>query len=567
MASGGSRENRVDSAWTGPLRRLVFGHFLAAAAEWAVYIGVFVYAYQRGGTAATGLASICLLAVTVVAAPFAGLAVSRLQPNAARLISLVVQAIGCLIAGVGMVAEWSLLVVLLGSSLALSIFSMLRPSQAILVPLLCERPRQLTTANQWIGHSDSSAALFGPLASTGLMLIGGPGAVLLGFGLALAVAALLQFVDQAAGRSSRRAAMIQAPSLRDVVVGPFKQLRERGGLLALIGLIMFQYGLVGALDILFVVIALDTLALDEAASGLLTTAFGAGAAGAVVLSAIAHRLNRLAFSLSAGLLVCGLVVGSLAVILSGSSASLTPLLIGMPLLGAARFVVVVVSRALLQRSADDDTVGSVFALMEFGSGIGILAGSVVAQVTLAISGPSLTLAAFAGLYLAMLVGTWRSVRTAEESATVPIVEMGLLRKVPAFTPLAPMTLETVARHAEVVDVEQGATVILEGEQGDRFYAVMNGEFEVVMSGEFMRNVSRGGSFGEVALLANVDRTATVRATETSTLLAIDQEPFLRAITSHDSSSRTIWNVISEMDFGDREVEIPDVGEDVANGEL
>lgn len=566
MASGGGSENRVDDAWTGPLRRLVFGHFLAAAAEWAVYIGVFVYAFQRGGTAATGLASICLLLLTVIASPFAGLAVSRMQPNAARLISLVVQALGCLIAGVAVLADWSLFIVLFGSSLTLSIFTMLRPSQAMLVPLLCERPRQLTTANLWLGHSDSSAALLGPLVSTGLMLIGGPGAVLLGFGVALVVASLLQFVDHAAGRSSRRA-IVQTSSLRDVVISPFQQLKERGGPLALIGLIMFQYGMVGALDILFVVIALDTLALDEAASSLLTTAFGAGAVGAVVLSAVAHRLNRLALALSLGLLVCGLIVGVLAVILSGSSASITPLLIGMPLLGAARFVVVVVSRALLQRSADDDTVGSVFALMEFGSGIGILAGSIVAQVTLAISGPSLTLAVFAGAYFLMLVSTRRSIRMAEQSATVPIVEMGLLRKVPAFTPLPPMTLETVARQAEVVDVDKGTTVITEGESGDRFFAVMNGEFEVVMDGKFMRNVSRGGSFGEVALLANVDRTATVRATEASTLLAIDQEPFLRAIASHDSSSRTIWSVISEMEFGDREVAIPDVGEDGADGAL
>ncbi len=554
MVSGASG---VDDAWTGPLRRLVLGHFLSAAAEWAVYIAVFVYAFQRGGAPATGLASISLLAITVVASPLAGLAVSRLQPNTARLISLVVQAIGCLLAGVAALGEWSLVVVLFGSSLTLSIFTMLRPSQAILVPLLCERPRQLTTANLWVGHSDSSAALLGPLASTGLMLIGGPGAVLVGFGLALAFAAGLQFVDRAAGRSSRMAA-VEAPSLSEVVTAPFKQLRARGGLLALIGLIMFQYGMVGALDILFVVIALETLGLDEAASSLLTTFFGAGAVGAVVLSSLAHRANRLAVALSAGLLVCGLVVGALAVILAGSAASITPLLIGMPILGAARFVVVVVSRALLQRSADDDTVGSVFALMEFGSGIGILVGSIVAQVTLAISGPALTLGVFAVAYVLMLIGSFRSVRNAESSATVPIVEMGLLRKVPAFTPLPPMTLETVARQAEVVEIDPDTTVIAEGEAGDRFFAVMNGAFDVVMDGEFVRTINRGGSFGEVALLADVERTATVTSTEASTLLAIDQESFLRAIASHDSARQLMWGTISEMEFGDREVHIPDL---------
>ena len=113
--------DEMGEAWNGPLRRLVLGHFLGASAEWAVYIGAFVYAFQRGGAAATGLASIILLAVTVVASPIAGLGVARLQPNSARLISLAGQATGLLIAGIGALGGASLIVVLAGSSLALSL--------------------------------------------------------------------------------------------------------------------------------------------------------------------------------------------------------------------------------------------------------------------------------------------------------------------------------------------------------------------------------------------------------------------------------------------------------------
>ena len=554
--TSGARGN--SEAWNGPLRRLVFGHFLAAAAEWAVYIGAFVYAYQRGGAVATGVASITLLAITLVVSPLSGFVVARLQPNTARLVSLAGQAVGCCIAGAAALAGGSLVIVLVGSSITLSMFTMIRASQAVLMPLLCDRPRQLTTASLWIGHADSSAAFLGPLFSTGLMLLGGPGAVLLGFGAALLVALALQYIDHALGRSSRRE-VAEAPSLREVVVSPIAQLRARGGLLALVGLIMFQYGIVGALDILFVVITLDTLELDEAAASLLTTSFGVGAVGAVGLTSLAHRMNRLAASVLAGLFVCGVVVGVLALVLTSASASLTPLLIGIPILGAARFVVLVISRALLQRSADDDTLVGVFALMEVGSGVGILIGSILAQVTLALSGPSLTLTVFAVAYFGVLAGSWRSVRQAESSATVPIVEIGLLRNVPAFTPLPPMALETVARQAELVEVGAKATVIVEGEAGDRFFAVMNGSFDVVMKGQHMRTARKGDSFGEVALLANVDRTATVTALEQSTLLAIDQDSFLRAVGSHESAHVLMWGAISEMEFGDTVVEIPDVG--------
>ena len=555
MSRGGGR--RAEDTWNGPLRRLVFGHFVGAAAEWAVYIGAFVYAFQQGGARATGFASIVLLAVTVVSAPLGGLAVARLQPNSARLFSFVAQAAGLLVAGVGAFNDASLIVVLAGSAVMLASFRMQRPAQAILLPLLCNRPAQLSTASLWIGHSDSFAALAGPLASTGLMLVGGPGAVLFGFGVLLVVAAVLQLVDHSLGASSRQA-VVEAPTLREVVMAPIRQLRARGGLLILIGLIMFQYGLVGALDILFVVISLETLELDEATSSLLTTSFGLGALGAVVLSSLAYRLQRLAASLSAGLFISGLVVAVLATLLATSSPSLLPLLIGLPALGAARFTVVVVSRTLLQRSADDDTIGGVFALMELGSGIGILTGSVVAQITLAISGPTLTLSVFAAAYGIMLVASWRSVRTAEATATVPIVEMGVLRKIPAFAPLPSIALETVARRAELVEAAAGTMIIEQGAVGDRFFVVTDGAFDVVMDGDYVRTVRRGGSFGEVALLAQVKRTATVTAVESGSLLAIEQEPFLRAVASHDVARQHMVAAVSDMDFGDRVVEVTEL---------
>ena len=183
--------------------------------------------------------------------------------------------------------------------------------------------------------------------------------------------------------------------------------------------------------------------------------------------------------LSAGLVICAVVIGLLAVALSGSSASITPLFVGLPILGAARFTVVVVSRALLQRSADDDTVAGVFVLQELGSGVGILAGSITAQLTLAVSGPTLTLAVFAATYGLVAFATWRSLRMAESSASVPLVEIGLLRQVPAFAPLPPMTLEAVARHAELVEVGSTSQVVRQGETGDRFYVVMTGALSLI----------------------------------------------------------------------------------------
>ena len=89
-------------------------------------------------------------------------------------------------------------------------------------------------------------------------------------------------------------------------------------------------------------------------------------------------------------------------------------------------------------------------------------------------------------------------------------------------------------------------MIAEGEEGDRFYAVADGSFDIVAHGRHVSTVRRGGCFGEVALLANVARTATITASRSGSLLAIDRVPFLIAVTGSDSSRQAAWGVIRTM---------------------
>ncbi|MGZ4806489.1 MAG: cyclic nucleotide-binding domain-containing protein, partial [Ilumatobacteraceae bacterium] len=85
-------------------------------------------------------------------------------------------------------------------------------------------------------------------------------------------------------------------------------------------------------------------------------------------------------------------------------------------------------------------------------------------------------------------------------------------------------------------------------QGDRFYAIADGSFDVVMGGRHITNAERGAGFGEVALLANVARTATVTARRAGSLLAIDRVPFLTAVTGYEPSRQAAWGTIRTLDF-------------------
>jgi CRP-like cAMP-binding protein len=98
-----------------------------------------------------------------------------------------------------------------------------------------------------------------------------------------------------------------------------------------------------------------------------------------------------------------------------------------------------------------------------------------------------------------------------------------------------VTLEQLAQALEPVEIEAGTEVFRQGDPGDRFYVVAEGEVEVAVDGRPTSTIGAGGSFGEVALLRDVPRTATVRAARATELLALGRDAFIAAVTGHPGS--------------------------------
>jgi CRP-like cAMP-binding protein len=122
-----------------------------------------------------------------------------------------------------------------------------------------------------------------------------------------------------------------------------------------------------------------------------------------------------------------------------------------------------------------------------------------------------------------------------ETAQAPAF-VDLLRSIPIFTPLPEAVLEQLARDARVVDVSAGDRIIIEGERGDDFYVIVRGSAEVTASGKPQQLLQEGESFGEIALLRDVPRTATVTAAADAELLAIGRDSFLSAVTGNPDST-------------------------------
>ncbi|HEY4608883.1 MAG TPA: cyclic nucleotide-binding domain-containing protein, partial [Ilumatobacteraceae bacterium] len=206
----------------------------------------------------------------------------------------------------------------------------------------------------------------------------------------------------------------------------------------------------------------------------------------------------------------------------------------------------ITSRMLLQRATPPQALGPIFGAIELFAGIGMIIGSIGAQVLIAVQGVEAALIGLAVFFALLVLLTWRSLGVADDSADIPIVAISLLRRVPAFAPLLPLALETVARTAEELPTTAGQVVMTEGEPGDTFYAVADGSFNIVHAGKLICTVERGASFGEVALLADVPRTATITCTRQGSLLAVQRAPFLVAMTGSDTCRRAAWGVIRTM---------------------
>jgi hypothetical protein len=140
---------------------------------------------------------------------------------------------------------------------------------------------------------------------------------------------------------------------------------------------------------------------------------------------------------------------------------------------------------------------------------------------------------------------WRSLARFEAGAAIPEDAFALLRRVPMFAPLAIGTLENLSRRLVEKDVPAGEVVIREGESGDRVYLVAKGDFDVTCTRGAFPTIGEGEVFGEIALLRDVPRTATVSARTDAVVLSLDRESFLTAVSGHRFSERSLDNLASE----------------------
>jgi hypothetical protein len=509
------------AARNGRLRRALAAYLVFNVVEWATWIAILVWAYEADGVGGASLMAVVQLVPAALLAPAIAVGLARLPGGAALALGYGVQAVTFLACGWALAADQSYPVVALLASLSSVSITMTRPVHFAVVPLVSDTTAELTTGNAASGWAEAAAVFAGPLLSGLLIVHWGAGGVVLLMGAACVLALLLTLRLRASRRFSAGH------------VGVHGWLRQVGGdpvARVLSTLVVAEYVLVGMLDILLVLLAIDILAMGESGPGVLNAMLGVGGMlGAVVTLVLVGRQR----------LVPALVLGGLTtgVAIAVAGVSTTPL-VAMVLIataGAGKVFVDVGVRTQVARVLPDRLLTAVFGIQEATIMGGLALGALMAPPVVALAGGRGAFVA-AGLVLPiLLLLTFRPLRRTDTLAQVPVEVVELLRGVPALALLPARLLDRLALDSEQVTAAPGHRVVVEGEVGDRFYVIAEGESRVDVGGATVRHLGPGAWFGELALLHDVPRTATVTAVTELRLHAIRREPFLAVVAGVRSS--------------------------------
>jgi len=517
------------------LRRVELAFAGFTASEYAVWLAMLVFAFRRGGATEASLVAALQLIPAAICAPFLALLADRHRPVRVLVGGYLAQAIGMAVTALAIAADAPVAVVYAGAVVAAVAVTITRPAQAVIEPSLARSPEELTATNVVSSWVESGSVLVASLLTGVLLAVSGIADVFaLMTAVALVSAVLIARVDgpEAALQEDGEG------GLGDVLAG-FGALRTHAHLRPLMGLLLSEFLLWGAMDVLIVVLTIDVLGVSDGWVGYLNAAFAVGGVvgGLAAMTLVGRRYL-------APPIACGVVLfGAGFVVIALWPSTLIAVLL-LALSGAGRVLLDVGCRSLLQRSTPSEVLGRVFGLLEGMTMAGLAAGSLLIPPLVALGGPKTALIG-AGLslpVLALLLA--RPLVAVDRSTRVPIVEIALLRSMPLFRPLPAPALEGVARALELLDLPAGTVIITTGEEGDRFYAIAEGEVEISRNGRAITRLGRGAGFGEIALLEDVPRTATVTARTDVRLYGLGKTPFLTAVTGHAATSQQASTIVA-----------------------
>jgi MFS family permease len=535
------RQTLADALGTADLRRIQTAWALTSFALWAYSVVLAVYAYEQGGATAVALAALVRMVPAGLAAPVAGLVIDRGSRRDVLLSTDVARAFALVGTAAAVAAGAPLAVVLVLGAVFTVLQTAHNPAQVALFPTLATTPRQIAASNVVANSVDSAGILVGSLLGGVLVAATSTQSAFAVTAGLYAVAALPLARVARDPVPEHRELVDEEGALREVMSG-FRTVVGDQSLRLVVGLLAAGSFVEGAFDVLIVLLAIELLDLGGAGVGWLNAAWGVGGlvAGAVAISLLGR--GRLAAGLASGALGAGACLILLAVL----PEELVAVAFGIfVVIGVGYGLIEITGVTLLQRMTSDEVLGRAFAVVESSYWLMNGVGAMVSPLLIELWGVRGALVAIGVLMPTLALLRWRALARLEAGAPVPEQAFRLLRRVPLFAPLPLGMVENLSHRLVPMEAKAGTPVVREGARGDHFYVIAAGEFDVTSRAGSFPSLAAGDVFGEIALLRDVTRTATVTARTDAQLYALDRDTFLTAISGHRFSTRKASSIADE----------------------
>ena len=541
------------------LRRINLALVGSVIGDWAFSVAFSIYVYQNGGATALGVISIVRYLTMAVLASILSVLADKVDRRRLMIAADVIRAV--------LVVACAAIVVADGPAVAVYVLAVLvgvvgltfRPALAALLPSLARNPSELTAANVASSTINSVGFFVGPMIGGLLLAVADVGAVF--------AFDALTFVWSAVMVLGVRPTTVVVETTNDIET--FTELDteldtpvddsepEQGGMFdgaadgyrvilgdrdlrLIVALYVAQTIVAGCSAVYGVTIALDLLKMSESGVGVLNAALGVGGLIGGVAALVLAQRGKLSRDFG-----IGVALWAAPLLLVAAFASIPAALVAMVLIGIGNSIVDVNAETIVQRLVPDEVLGRVFGALDSAAIGGMALGAAIMSLmtaTIGLRGGLVIIGV--GVTVLVLLAIPGLVRV-DKTALAP-EGLDLLRGVPMLAVLPEHVIERLARTSELMTVGAGAQVFAEGDHGDKFYVIESGVALVSKSGQPVAELGGGQSFGEIALLRDVSRTATVEAVTDLTVRAIERRHFLQAVTGHADASQQAELVVGRF---------------------
>ncbi len=513
------------------LRRLGLTWAVGIAADAAVLVVLLVEVYARDGAVATGLLGAVRMVPAVISGMLSSSLLARFRGDRILLTIGLVRSTGAFLVAATVLMHGPTILLFVLATVIATAGAPVRPTQVTLMPALARSPGELVAANTAWSTGEGVGALLGPFAA-GLLLANGSaaGAAALA-GTAFAATALvvagLRFEDAADASGS------EAPSTGPRLLAGLRILRRRPvpgwSMVAVFGQVLTR----GALNTLLVAAAVELLDMGDGGVGILTAAIGLGGLFGAVFAMSLTRSDRLIRSMVTALAYWG---APLAVI--GLLPTREVALVALAVVGIANATFDVALFTIVQRGTANNERSPVLSVLEGALGLAAVLGSLLAPLLIGAFGVRGALA-LAGAFLPILAFViYGQIGRADRLTILDEARMQALRRVPAFAALPLTAIERVGLGAVPRQYAPGDLLMREGDEGDEFLVIEDGEVEILVGGRHVHVLGPGAGVGDVALVRRSPRTATVVARTELRVLVVDRATFLAAVAGPAAAAIT-----------------------------